>query len=73
MAVSYNKLWKLLIDKGITKTQMRNAVGISTGVLAKMGKNATVSMDTLIKIATTLNCDVSDILEINADTTKEKL
>ena len=40
MAVSYNKLWKLLIDKGITKTEMRKAAGISTGVLAKNGKNA---------------------------------
>lgn len=73
MAVSYNKLWKLLIDKGITKTEMRKTVGISTGVLAKMGKNATVSMDTLIKIATALSCDIADILEITIDKTKGKL
>ena len=39
MRISYNKLWKLLIDKGITKTEMRKAAGISTSVLAKMGKN----------------------------------
>lgn len=73
MAVSYNKLWKLLIDKGITKTEMRKAVGISTGVLAKMGKNATVSMDTIIKIATVFNCSVADILEITPDKKKETI
>ena len=49
MAVSYNRLWKLLIDKGMTKTEMRKAAGISTNVLAKMGKNETVSMDTLAR------------------------
>lgn len=68
MAVSYNKLWKLLIDKGITKTEMRKAAGISTGVLAKMGKNETVSMDTLAKITTALQCGLDDIVEISAET-----
>ncbi len=68
MAVSYNKLWKLLIDKGITKTEMRKAAGISTGVLAKMGKNETVSMDTLAKITTTLQCGLDDIVEISTET-----
>lgn len=66
MAVSYNRLWKLLIDKGITKTEMRKKAGISTSVLAKMGKNETVSMDTLIKITTTLQCGLDDIVEITA-------
>ena len=73
MAVSYNKLWKLLIDKGITKTEMRKKAGISTSVLAKMGKNETVSMDTLAKIATTLECGLDDIVEITSDTEKRKL
>lgn len=67
MAVSYNRLWKLLIDKGITKTEMRKKAGISTSVLAKMGKNETVSMDTLEKITTTLNCGVDDIVQFIAD------
>ena len=67
MAVSYNKLWKLLIDKGITKTEMRKVAGISTGVLAKMGKNETVSMDTLAKITTALNCGVDDIVDLKTD------
>lgn len=65
MAVSYNRLWKLLIDKGTTKTEMRKAAGISTSVLAKMGKNESVSMDTLAKITTLLNCGVDDILEFD--------
>lgn len=67
MAVSYNRLWKLLIDKGMTKTEMRKAAGISTNVLAKMGKNETVSMDTLARIATAMNCGLDDIVEITSD------
>lgn len=67
MAVSYDRLWKLLIDKHITKTEMRKQAGISTTVLAKMGKNETVSMDTLIKVSTALNCGLDDIVEIKVD------
>lgn len=65
MAVSYNRLWKLLIDKGITKTEMRKAAGISTSVLAKMGKNESVSMDTLARIAAVMGCGLDDIVEVN--------
>ncbi len=64
MAVSYNRLWKLLIDKGMTKTEMRKAAGISTNVLAKMGTNETVSMDPLARIAAVLKCGLDDIVEI---------
>ena len=67
MAVSYNRLWKLLIDKGITKTEMRKRAGISTNVLAKMGKNETVSMDTLARIASVMECGLDDIVEVNAE------
>ena len=70
MAVSYNRLWKLLIDKGITKTEMRKKAGISTSVLAKMGKNESVSMDTLTKIATALECGLDNIVEIQNDAEK---
>ena len=70
MAVSYNRLWKLLIDKGMTKTEMRKAAGISTNVLTKMGKNETVSMDTLAKIVTALQCRLDDIVEIQNDAEK---
>lgn len=65
MSVSYNKLWKLLIDKGVTKTEMRKAAGFSTSVLAKMGKNENVSINTLAKITTILECGLDDIIEIN--------
>lgn len=67
MTVSYNRLWKLLIDKGITKTEMRKKAGISTSVLAKMGKNETVSVETLAKIAAVLDCGLDDIVEVNVE------
>lgn len=70
MAVSYNRLWKLLIDKSITKTEMRKKAGISTSVLAKMGKNETVSMDTLARIAAAMECGLDDIVEVNTEIEK---
>lgn len=70
MTYSYNRLWKLLINKYMTKTQIRKAAGISTSVLAKMGKNETVSMDTLARIAAAMECGLDDIVEINTDIEK---
>ena len=64
MTVSYNKLWKLLIDKGMTKTEMRLKADISTTTLAKLGKNETVSMEVLLKICKVLNCNVGDIMDV---------
>lgn len=64
MKYNYNKLWKLLIDKNITKTEMRKQAGISTNILAKMGKNEPVSMESLAKIAMTLQCGLDDIVEM---------
>ena len=64
MAISYNKLWKLLIDKGMTKTQMRLQADISTTTLAKLGKNETVSMDVLLKLCKLLDCSVGDIMDV---------
>ncbi|CDE71346.1 transcriptional regulator [Subdoligranulum sp. CAG:314] len=55
MKLSYNKLWKLLIDKGMTKTEMRLKADISITTLAKLGKNETVSMEVLLKIVRCLN------------------
>ena len=71
MIYSYNKLWKMLIDRKITKTEMRKLAGISTNMLAKMGKDEPVSMETLAKISTALECGLDDIVEITADGGKE--
>ena len=65
MAVNYNKLWKLMIDKSISKTELTHLAGISTNAMAKMGKNESVPLDTLAKICNVLNCELNDIVEIN--------
>ena len=62
MAVSYNKLWKLLIDKGMTKTELRLQTDMSTATLAKMSKNEVVSMDVMLRICKVLDCNVGDIM-----------
>lgn len=64
MAVSYKKLWILLIEKGMKKTDLRIQSGISTGALAKLGRNENVNTEVLAKICKTLNCDISDIMEM---------
>lgn len=61
MGVSYNKLWKLLIDRGYNKTTLRNA-GVHPTTIAKMGRDEYVSMDVLDKICEILNCDYGDII-----------
>lgn len=68
--LSYNKLWKLLIDKGMTKTEMRLKADISTTTLAKLGKNETVSMEVLLKICKVLDCNVGDIMDVINDEVK---
>ncbi|XOQ48169.1 MAG: Helix-turn-helix domain-containing protein [Eubacteriales bacterium] len=67
MAVSYKKLWKLLIDKDMKKKDLREAAGISTSSMAKLGKNENVTTDVLVKICKALKCDISDIMEIKPD------
>ena len=62
--VSYNKLWKRMIDCGLNKTQLREMSGVSTNAIAKMGKGENVSMDVLIKICKALQCDIADVVEI---------
>ena len=64
MAVSYNKLWKKLIDLEMSKTELRLKAGFSTKAFAKLGKNESVSVDVLVKICAALNCDISDIMDI---------
>ena len=65
MSVCYNNLWKLLIDKEMKRTDLVLFAGISTNTLAKMGRNESVSIESLEKICTTLDCDIGDIVEIN--------
>ena len=67
MSVSYNKLWKLLIDKGIKRSQLCSMAGVSTNAIAKMGKNEDVRLEVLAKICTCLGCTLDDIVEIIAD------
>ena len=64
MGISYNRLFKLLIDKGLKKTELAKLAGLTPGTLAKLSKNETVSMESLIKICTTLNCTFDEIVEI---------
>ena len=63
MEISYNKLWKLLIDKNINRGQLREKAQISTNAIAKMGRNEPVSMDTLSKVCKALDCEIGDIVE----------
>lgn len=64
MSVSYNKLWKLLIDRNMKRTELRIAAGISSSTLAKLGKNESVTTDVLVRICETLNCDIGEIMEV---------
>ncbi len=70
MAVCYKKLWKLLIDKNMNKTELRTATGITTTALAKLGKNENVNTEVLVKICSTLNCSLDDIMEIIPEESK---
>ena len=72
MAISYKKLWKLLIDKDMNKTDLRRVSGISSSTLAKLGKDESVSSSTLERICTALNCSIGDICEFVADSSKSK-
>lgn len=67
MTVSYKKLWKLLIDKDMKKEDLRQATKISSSTIAKLSKGETVSTEVLMKICTSLQCDVSDIMEFIPD------
>ena len=64
MTISYNKLWKLLIDKNMTKTQLRLATGMTSNALAKLGKDESVQLDILVKICKVLDCELNDIIEL---------
>ncbi|MCH3949359.1 MAG: helix-turn-helix transcriptional regulator [Acidaminococcus sp.] len=63
MRISYNKLWKLLIDKNMTKMELKEAAGVSSASIAKLGKGANITTDVLLKICEALHCRVEDIIE----------
>lgn len=67
MALSYNGLWKLLIDKGIKKMELRDSLGISNSTLAKLGKNEPVALSVLEKICSVLDCQIGDIVQYVPD------
>ena len=63
MRISYNKLWKLLIDKNMTKMELKEAAGVSSASIAKLGKGANITTNVLLKICEALHCRVEDIIE----------
>lgn len=67
MGVSYTKLWKLLLDKKLKKTDLKDIAGISSSTLAKLGKDEYVSMEILGKICLALDCNIGDIVEFSKD------
>lgn len=72
LAVSYNRLWKLLIDKGMNKTELKEAAGISFNVMARMGKSEPISFDSIEKICSTLDCNIGDIIDITKTESRHK-
>ena len=72
MAISYNGLWKLLIDKEMYKKDLGEKLGISSATLAKMGKGETVSMEVLQKICEYMDCDIGDIVNLRKKEEKEE-
>ena len=70
MRMSYNRLWKLLIDKNMKKSDLRKIAGVSSSSLAKLSKGENVTVETLGKICAALNCGVDDIMEFIPEETK---
>lgn len=64
MPVSYNKLWKLLIDHGMNKSDLGKAAKMSPNTIARLGKNETVSLDILVRICEVLDCDIGDVVAV---------
>lgn len=67
MRISYNKLWKMLIDKEMNKNDLKEATGLSAASIAKLGKGANITTDVLLKICETMDCELEDIMEIKRD------
>ena len=67
MAISYKKLWKLLIDKDMKKKDLQQLAGVSSASITKLGKNENVNTEIIEKICVALKCDVSDIMEMTEE------
>jgi DNA-binding Xre family transcriptional regulator len=65
MAISYKKLWKLLIDKDMNKSSLQKAAGISWASIAKLNRGENIGTDILLKICSALKCDITDIMELS--------
>lgn len=65
--ISYNNLWKILIDKDMTRKDLREACGVSTASIAKLGRGDNITTDVLVKICDALDCDITDIMELTTD------
>ena len=72
MVISYNKLWKMLIDKKMNRRDLRLRAGISTASIAKLGKGENITTDVLLKICEALDCDITDIMEIDKSYTEDR-
>ena len=72
MAISYNRLWKLLIDKNLKKTDLVKLAGVSSNVVASLGQNKSVSLDSLEKICISLDCSIEDIMEFTQQKERDK-
>lgn len=67
MRISYNKLWKMLIDKNMKKSDLKEKAGISSASIAKLGKGDNITTDVLLRICETMECNIEDILETVKD------
>ncbi len=73
MRISYNKLWHLMLDKQMNKTDLKKATGISTASIAKLGKGENVTTDILVKICDALDCELDEIMELARDDDHPKM
>lgn len=73
MAISYKKLWKLLIDKDLKKKDLQAMAGVSAASITKLGKNESVNTEILEKICLVLDCEFSDIMDLTRDESKQKV
>jgi len=72
MAISYNKLWKLLIDKNMKKKDLQRLSSVSSATISKLGRNENVNTEILQKICTALDCDICDIMEMKTEEKRDQ-